>query len=175
MRIEREIEENVRCDMTVDYYVPVTVEFPGNEDRYGMTELLYYRYLGKDSSFIEIAVNSKTMKITRAVIVSINGDVERLGHDFSWQQSPGVFVGNPEISLESFSDSDTFTETKEKEMKFKYFGRKLLVLLGGTVHEKVVMGSLSLLLDERKEVNGFLFEGFSENEWEVLKESCQIT
>ena len=43
------------------------------------------------------------------------------------------------------------------------------------MHEKVVMGSLSLLLDERKEVNGFLFEGFSENEWEVLKESCQIT
>ncbi|XIO29032.1 hypothetical protein N8C21_08855 [Enterococcus faecium] len=75
MKIKSYEDKLVKDDIEVDYYVPITVSFPENDDKYNLGEFYYYRFVNEYESFVEIKINSVTQKIVEVVFTSIN-DIE---------------------------------------------------------------------------------------------------
>ena len=172
MKINKIVNGSISCDMEVDFYIPMTIEFPENYDKYGISEMIYYRYISKENSMIEITINSQTMRITRFVAVSINDTFKQSNsHDVFFKDCTTI-IGNPEIEKVHLDESNTITEYKE--ISFTYFGRKVLILFDEAVEHQIDMGGLMILLNSEMKVIGFIIASFSENDWLLFKESCQI-
>lgn len=169
MIINKIVKGSISCDMEVDFYVPITIEFPENYDEYGISEMIYYRYISKENSMIEITINSKTMRIVRFVAVSINEPFKR-SNNFPTVST--TIVGNPEIEKPHVDKSNTVTE--DKEISFICSDRKILIIFDETVEYQIDMGRLKVLLNAEMKVIGFIIMAFSENEWLLFKETCQI-
>lgn len=167
MRIKKIQNDDVNCYMNIDFYVPITIEFLENSD--GFSELFYYRFLSQNSSMVEITVNAKTEKITRLIVVSINDVVDKIDRKRIEEVQTEALIGNPEIDMECFSGSNVATQ--KSEIEFKYSDRKIFVLLKNGGCSKIAMGNLTLFMDERMDITGFSVEGFSEEEWNTLKEA----
>ncbi|MBC1990998.1 hypothetical protein HCJ33_13640, partial [Listeria seeligeri] len=75
MKIKSYEDKLVKDDIEVDYYVPITVSFSENDDKYSLGEFYYYRFVNEHESFVEIKINSVTQKIVEVVFTSIN-DIE---------------------------------------------------------------------------------------------------
>ncbi|OFT87383.1 hypothetical protein HMPREF3100_07720 [Enterococcus sp. HMSC29A04] len=69
MRISCFEEGTILDEIEIDFYVPMSLEFPINDSR--KEELFYFRFINRKSSFIEIKVNSKTKKIIGVTVISI--------------------------------------------------------------------------------------------------------
>ena len=169
MYIEKIISNKTHYYKKVDFYVPVTIEFPDNNDRYGLADVLYYRYLDQDSSLLEVTINSKSTQIVRVALVSINKTVEQANAD-NTHSKVEVIEGNPLINMGVFSESNIVTENRE--IKFKYLNKKIWIILSETVDYGVVMGDLTILLNNNNEISGFTVEGFSTKEWEIIQAGC---
>ncbi|HGX1690773.1 TPA: hypothetical protein ACNSL3_002945, partial [Listeria innocua] len=72
MKIKDYEDKLVKDEVEVDYYVPVTVSFSENDDKYGLGEFYYYRFVNEHESFVEIKINSVTRKVVEVVFTSIN-------------------------------------------------------------------------------------------------------
>ncbi|EIT5122350.1 hypothetical protein L2I82_002629, partial [Enterococcus faecalis] len=75
MKIKSYEDKLVKDDMEVDYYVPITVSFSENDDKYSLGEFYYYRFVNEHESFVELKINSVTQKIVEVVLTAIN-DIE---------------------------------------------------------------------------------------------------
>lgn len=169
MKIKSYEDRLVKDDIEVDYYVPITVSFPENDDKYSLGEFYYYRFINEHESFVEIKINSVTQKIVEVVFTSIN-DIK----DYN------LFIGeyaekNPVIQTDIF-DGNSIT-TKESGFKIFREHKKIYFKLDEEKIDSVVKMSnhVSLFLNEDSEIIGLEFSNFSDNEWAELNESIKST
>lgn len=169
MKIKSYEDKLVKDDIEVDYYVPITVSFPENDDKYNLGEFYYYRFVNEYESFVEIKINSVTQKIVEVVFTSIN-DIE----------DSNLFIGeyaekNPVIQTDIFDENSIIT--KESGFKISREHKKLCFKLDKEKMDSVVKMSnhVSLFLNEDSEIIGLEFSSFSDNEWVELNESIKST
>lgn len=169
MKIKSYEDKLVKDDLEVDYYVPITVSFSENDDKYRLGKFYYYRFVNEHESFVEIKINSVTQKIVEVVFTSIN-DIE----------DSSLFVveyteKNPVIQTDIFDENSIIT----KESMFKIFRehKKIYFKLDDQKIDSVVKMSshVSLFLNEDSEIIGMEFSSFSDNEWTELNESIKST
>lgn len=54
MKIKSYEDKLVKDDIEVDYYVPITVSFPENDDKYNLGEFYYYRFVNEYESLLRL-------------------------------------------------------------------------------------------------------------------------
>lgn len=163
------LDETVRCNKEIDYYVPVTFEFSGNDSAFG--EALYYIFVDENSSLLEIAINSNNQKIIRAVLISMNGICEKKDFTSIENNIAKKIIGNPQIDKKCFIESNCFTDNRK--IRFNYFGEKMYVLFDEKIQYEIVMEDLRIFTNEKMCVAGFCFEGFCSEESKLLEEVIQ--
>lgn len=153
--------------MEVDYYVPITISFPENDDKYNLGEFYYYRFVNKYESFIEVKINSITQKIVEVVFTSIN-DIK--DSNLSIQE---YIEKNPVVETDIFAENTIIT----KDADFNIFreNKNLFFKLNEENLDSVVKMSkhLSLFLNVENEIIGMRFSDFSETEWSEINDSIQ--
>ncbi|EHD1705083.1 hypothetical protein JR567_002884 [Listeria monocytogenes] len=169
MKIKSYEDKLVKDNIEVDYYVPITVSFSENDDKYSLGEFYYYRFVNEHESFVEIKINSVTWKIVEVVFTSIN-DIE--DSNLSIEE---YIEKNPVIQTDIFEKNSTIT--KESGFKISREHKKIYFKLDEEKIDSVVKMSLhvSLFLNEDSEIIGLEFSSFSGNEWAELNESIEST
>ncbi|WP_088816162.1 MULTISPECIES: hypothetical protein [Listeria] len=169
MKIKSYENKLVKDDVEVDYYVPLTISFSENDDKYRLGEFFYYRFVNEHESFVEIKINSVTQKIVEVVFTSIN-DIE----------DSNLIVGeytekNPVIQTNIFDVNSIIT--KEAAFKILRERKKIYFKLDEEKIDSVIKMSshVSLFLNEEGEVIGLEFSSFSDDEWTELNESIEST
>lgn len=164
MKIEQLLLQNVIGEKEVDFYVPVKIDFKDNDEK--DKELFYYRMFNSKSSFVEMSINSVTKKLVNITLVSVNNvkEMENVCLNYPKQE------GNPIIDMSIFKEEHIVTDN----VNFNIFrhDKKIYVLQESvTVCKQLTMGVVSMLLDEQNNITGFIFEGFSDDEWKEVNES----
>ena len=124
MKIDFYEHGNISDNLEVDYYTPLTLTFKENSDRYD-SEIFYYRFINQESSFVEIKVNSVTLKIIEIVIVSIN-KIEY--QDLIVNDSELV---NPIVSSDTFLSNSIITNNENFTF---YISNNKQLILNGSYH-----------------------------------------
>ncbi|HCU0850033.1 TPA: hypothetical protein OUG10_002792 [Listeria monocytogenes] len=75
MKIQTYENKLVKDELEIDYYVPITITFPENADKYRLGEFYYFLFINEHDSLVEVKINAITQKIVELVVVSIN-DIE---------------------------------------------------------------------------------------------------
>ncbi|MBC1522124.1 hypothetical protein HB912_10745 [Listeria aquatica] len=167
MKVKSYENKVIEDDMEVDYYVPVTVSFPENDDKHNLGELYYYRFINEHESFIEVKINSITQKIVEVVFTSIN-DIE--DSNFSIEEYEEK---NPVIETDIFSENTIVT----KEADFNIFrgNKNLYFKLNEENLDSIIKMSkhLSLFLNVENKIIGMGFSDFSEEEWSEINDSIK--
>ena len=165
MKIKSYEDKLVKDDIEIDYYVPITVTFSENDDKYSLGEFYYYRFVNEHESFIEIKINCVTQKILEIVFTSIN-DIEK----------SSCFIGeyvkkNPIVETDIFGENSIITI--ESGLKIVREQKKLYFKLNEEKIDSIVKMSnhVSLFLNENSEIIGLEFSNFSDNEWVELNKS----
>ena len=170
MRIKEILNDIISGETEIDYYTPVKVDYVENdiEDK----ELFYYRMFNPKSSFVEISVNSITKKIVNITLVSIN-DVEKMMLDTSGLPET---IGNPIIDMAIFDEEHIVTNNTEFYIVVENKSKEILVLQKNVdLGSKLVIDNVNLLLDKQSNIVGFIFKGFSEEDWQEISESIEAT
>jgi len=163
MRIKQLSVQNVIGEKEVDFYVPVSIYFKDNDEADKM--LFYYRMLNPKSSFVEVSINSVTSKIVYITLVSINDVEETANVCLSFPKKEG----NPIIDMEVFKEE--YIVTNNVNFNIYIRDKKIYVLQETTtVCKQVKMDAVSLLLDGRNNIIGFVFEDFSDDEWNEIND-----
>lgn len=163
MKINNFENGTISDTIEVDYYVPISLEFPINDNK--KKELYYYRFINEKSSFIEIKINSDTKKIVGVTVTSIN--------DIADSEFPITKVSeeNPLIETDIFAENTIIT----KEADFNIFreNKNLFFKLKEENLDSVVKMSkhLFLFLNVENEIIGMRFSDFSETEWSEINDS----
>ncbi|ELD8333810.1 hypothetical protein SLM23_001175 [Listeria innocua] len=169
MKIKDYEDKLVKDEVEVDYYVPVTVSFSENDDKYGLGEFYYYRFVNEHESFVEIKINSVTRKVVEVVFTSIN-DIEDSNLTIEEYTEK-----NPVIQIDIFEENSIIA----KESGFKIFrgNKKIYFKLDEEKVDSIVKMSshVSLFLNEDSEIIGLYFSSFSDNQWAELNESIKST
>lgn len=165
MKINNFEKGTVLDTIEVDYYIPISLEFPTNDTK--KEAPYYYRFINEKSSFIEIKINSNTKKITGVTIISIN--------DIADSEFPisKVSEENPVIETDIFAENTIVT----KEADFNIFreNKNLFFKLKEENLDSVIKMSkhLFLFLNVENEIIGMRFSDFSETEWSEINDSIK--
>lgn len=163
MKIEQLLLQSVICEKEVDFYVPVKIDFKENDEK--DKELFYYRMFNSKSSFVEVSINSVTSKIVNITLVSVNNVKEMANSCLHYPKEEG----NPIMDMNIFKQEHIVTDN----VNFDVFrqDKKIYVLQESiTVYKQLKMDVVTLLLDEQNNLIGFVFEGFSDDEWKEVNE-----
>lgn len=168
MNIKQILKETVKGSKEIDFYVPVKIEFKknDNEDR----ELFYYQLINKNSSLIEMSINSATEKIVEITIVSINEKATE--YDIKLDDTNMIYIeGNPLIDMTQFKENHIITDNLNFNIICKE--HKIYALQNAEIVYRVKMDSVELLMDRQKVIRGFIFSEFSDREWTEIQESIE--
>lgn len=163
MKIEKLLLQNVIGEKEVDFYVPVKIDFKDNDEK--DKELFYYRMFNSKSSFVEVSINSVTNKIVNITLVSVNNVKEVTNVCLNYPKEEG----NPIMDMSIFKDEHIVTDNVNFEI-FRQDKRIYVLQESTTVSKQLTMDVVSLLLDEQNNLTGFVFEGFSNDEWKEVNE-----
>lgn len=167
MRIKNILDENVKANMEIDFYVPIRIDYRANDEK--EKELFYYRLLNSTSSFVEISINSATKKIVSITIVSIN-DIVEVDKEVMKKLAFVGELGNPEIDMDIFKQEHIITDIIN--FKVMRHENKIYIICDSTqIDKKLAMENLDILLDTKKNIIGYIFSGFTEEEWNEINES----
>lgn len=167
MRIENILNKTIRGDKEVDFYTPVKIDYPENDEK--EKELFYYRLLNPKSSFVEVSISSTTKKIVSITVVSIN-DITEADNTILEKVNFGGEAGNPEIDMSLFANEHIVTD----DISFNVIRheKKIYILCDiEDIERKLTMDNLDILLDNNNNIVGYIFDGFTEAEWEEINES----
>lgn len=163
LKIKEILNQPVSSTCAVDFYVPVSVKFPENDD--GISELLHYRLMNEDASFIELSICATTGKFAGLTLVSANA-VQDARRDIE-NAFPKAETGNPIVSMET--GVETLVAAVPVDFTLYRKDRRLYALWGkGRIIRQIALGSVNLLVDAQNDLAGIIFHGFSETEWEEL-------
>ena len=154
---------NISDNLEVDYYTPLTLTFKENSDRYD-SEIFYYRFINQESSFVEIKVNSVTLKIIEIVIVSIN-KIEY--QDLIVNDSELV---NPIVSSDTFLSNSIITNNENFTF---YISNNAIYFVIDTEKEFKsfkVSNHLILFVNKFNIIVGMYFSNFIEDQWVEIQE-----
>lgn len=167
MKVKSYENKVIEDDMKIDYYVPITVSFPENDDKHNLGELYYYRFINEHESFIEVKINSITQKIVEVVLTSIS-DIEDSNLSIEEYEER-----NPVIETDIFFENTIVTKEADfsifrtnKNLYFKLNEEKLDSMVKMSKH-------LSLFLNVENEIIGMEFSDFSETEWSEINDSIK--
>lgn len=165
MKINKFEKGSISEKIEVDYYVPVSIEFPDNDRK--KEELFYYRFINKNSSFIEVKVNSVTKKIISVTLTLINDIAD------SELEISNVIEKNPIIDTDMFNQNTVITE--ENDFELYRDSQSIFFKLNKENISSVIKMSkhLSLFVNERDQIIGMMFSGFSKEEWLEINESIK--
>ena len=167
MRIKNILDENVKANKEIDFYTPIRIDYEDNDDK--EKELFYYRLLNLNSSFVEVSISSTTKKIVSIVVVSINDIVEVEKEAMEKLDFVGE-LGNPEIDMTLFEQEHVVTDNIN--FKVMRHEKKIYVICNNErIKKKLVMDNLDILLDDKSNVIGYIFSGFTEKEWNEINKS----
>lgn len=167
MKIENILNETIRGYKEVDFYTPVKIDYPENDEK--EKELYHYRLLNPKSSFLEVSISSSTKKIVSITMVSINDIVEVDSLMIEKTNTLGQ-KGNPEIDMRIFENKHVITE----ETCFNVIRHESKIYILSelqSIKKKLIMDNLDILLDDNNKVVGYIFTGFNELEWKKINES----
>lgn len=165
MKIEKFEDHSVKDSVEVDYYVPITIEFPENDDKTGA--LYYYRFINQQSSFVEVKINSVTKKIIGITLTSVN-DIKDANIEFD-----NYIEKNPIVDLNIFSKEEVVTTNAHFEM-IKTKDSIYFILDKEKVESVVKMSEhLYVFFDLNNRIIGIKFTGFSKEDWKEIEESIQ--
>ncbi|MBC2193001.1 hypothetical protein HCB44_12035 [Listeria sp. FSL L7-0229] len=167
MKIQSYENKLVKDELEIDYYVPITITFPENADKYKLGKSYYYIFINEHDSLVEVKINAITQKIMELVVVSIN-DIEdsNLVIEKYSEKTPliqtTIFDAEPIITKRS-----KFKMFRaHKKINFKFDQEKISTI--------VKMSSrVALFLNEDNKIVGMEFSGFTEDEWKELDESIR--
>lgn len=163
LKIKEILKQQVSSTCEVDFYVPVSVKFPENDD--GISELLHYRLMNEDASFIELSICATTGKFAELALVSANA-VKDARRDIE-NAFPKAETGNPIVSMETGVKTPDAAVYVDFTLYQK--DRNLYALWGqGRITRQIALGSVNLLVDAQNDLAGIIFHGFSETEWEDM-------
>ncbi|EAD9124702.1 hypothetical protein AOC40_11050 [Listeria monocytogenes] len=167
MKIQSYENKLVKDKLEIDYYVPITITFSENADKYKLGELFYYLFINEHDSIVEVKVNAITQKIMELVVVSIN-DIE--DSDLVVEKCTEK---NPLIQTTIFDDYPVITKKTKfkmfrahKKIYFKFDEAKISTIVKMSSH-------VGLLLNQDNKIVGMEFSGFTEDEWKELDESIK--
>ncbi|MBC1572275.1 hypothetical protein HCJ25_11425 [Listeria sp. FSL L7-1426] len=167
MKIQSYENKLVKDELEIDYYVPITITFPENADKYRLGKSYYYIFINEHDSLVEVKINAITQKIMELVVVSINDieDSNLVNEKYSEK--------NPLIQTTIFDAEPIITKRSKfkmfrahKKIYFKFDQEKISTI--------VKMSSrVALFLNEDNKIVGMEFSGFTEDEWKELDESIR--
>lgn len=168
MRIKKLPPQKIIGEKETDFYVPERVIIQeNNKIRH---DLFYYEWYDPDSSLVEMSINSDTNKITEVTLVTVNDikDIQNMRLD-----CPKVY-GNPIIDMDIFKEKHNITEYTNFDV---YIDEKKIYVIqeNVVVCKQVILSFVRLLLDEKRNIVGFIFEGFSDDEWEEVMEGINMS
>ncbi|MDO4271163.1 MAG: hypothetical protein Q4C72_09620 [Eubacteriales bacterium] len=163
LKIKEILHQQAPNTREVDFYVPVKVEFPENDD--GKSELLHYRLMNTDASFLELSVNVATGKFTSITLVSVNA-IENAPCTIE-DAFPPMETGNPIVDMETSFEKPVTTAHMDISL---YWGNRCIYALWGQERamRQIALGGVRLLIDAQNDLAGVVFHGFSEAEWEEV-------
>ena len=167
MKIENILNETIQGDKEVDFYTPVKIDYPENDEK--EKELFYYRLLNPKSSFVEVSISSTTKKIVSITVVSIN-DITEADNTILEKVSFLGKTGNPEIDMSLFKNEHIVTDN----ISFNVIRheKKIYILCDiEDIERKLTMDNLDILVDNNNNIVGYILGGFTEVEWEEINES----
>ncbi|MBC2184177.1 hypothetical protein HCB33_12500 [Listeria sp. FSL L7-0233] len=167
MKIQSYENKLVKDELEIDYYVPITITFPENADKYKLGKSYYYIFINEHDSLVEVKINAITQKIMELVVVSIN-DIEDSNLVIEKYSEK-----NPLIQTTIFDAEPIITKRSKfkmfrahKKINFKFDQEKISTI--------VKMSSrVALFLNEDNKIVGMEFSGFTEDEWKELDESIR--
>lgn len=167
MRVKNIFSEKVESNREIDFYTPIRIDYEYNDEK--EKELFYYRLLNPKSSFVEISISSTTRKIVSITVVSINDIVETDKEVTNKVDFDGE-VGNPEIDMTLFEQEHVITD--KANFKVMRHNEKIYIVCDSEkIEKKLVMDNLDILLDKDNNIVGYIFSGFTEEEWNEINES----
>ncbi|UHP09839.1 hypothetical protein LAX80_011905 [Listeria marthii] len=167
MKIQTYENKLVKDELEIDYYVPITITFPENVDKYRLGEIYYYLFINEHHSLVEVKINAITQKIMELAVVSIN-DIE-----------------DSNLVIEKYTEKNPLIQTTifdaypviNKKSKFKMFRahKKIYFKFDEEKISTIVKMSsrVGLFLNEDNKIVGMEFSGFTEDEWKELDESIR--
>ncbi|MBC2250908.1 hypothetical protein HCB49_13000 [Listeria sp. FSL L7-0123] len=167
MKIQTYENKLVKDKLEIDYYVPITITFPENADKYRLGELYYFLFINEHDSLVEVKINAITQKIVELVVVSIN-DIEdsNLVVEKYTEKNPliqtTIFDAYPVITKKSKFK----VYRAHKKIYFKFDGEKIFTVMK-------MSNRVALFLNEDNKIVGMEFSGFTEDEWKELDESIR--
>ena len=167
MRIEQAHDEIVFGTKEVDFYVPLRISYKEN-DQEGK-ELLYYQCLNKYASLIEISINSATKRIVEITLVTVNDETE-INNSLLNELKVPCLEGNPIVDTTCFDKEHVVTDRKNYNI-FRAKKKIYAMQADGIVEHKMRIDDVELLLDNENNVVGYIFDGFSNDEWDEINES----
>lgn len=165
MRIKCFEEGKTKEILELDYYVPISLEFPLNDVK--NAELYYYRFINEESSFIEVKVNSESKKIAGVTVTSINAISDNTSelNDFN-----NTIENNPQIETAIFAENTVITirthfkiYKKDRSLYFSIEDKEITNIK--------ISNHLTLFLNSKNEIVGMRFSDFSEDQWESITSS----
>jgi len=173
LRVERILDEAVASVKNSDSYVPISVKYLNNDDKYSLGGIFHHGWLNHQTSFVDVKVSAMTNKITEVSIVLMNAvdavetlEIERL-------DVPGR-VGNLIIDMTAFEGEHVVRKNIDFCITLKdekvYALQKTL-----EAHEKISMGNIDFILDAQSNIVGLIFSGFTEEEWRGISERATST
>jgi hypothetical protein len=167
MKVKGILDKKIKANKEIDFYIPIRITYEDNDDK--EKELFYYRLLNLKSSFVEILISSTTKRIVRVAVVSINDIVEVDQEVMEKLEFVGE-LGNPEIDMALFEQEHIITDNTD--FKVMRHEKKIYIICdSGQVDKKLIMDNLDILLDNKGNMVGYIFSGFTEWEWNEINES----
>lgn len=164
MKVKNIVYTPVRGEKTVDFYVPVSIEYPQNKSKH--QKVCYYQHINKTNSFVEITVNSATGKIIGITVVSIN-KLNRPDERLEKAASIRPVSGNPELDMSAFENVHIITDDRDFSIQIK--DRELFIFCSQyEIRSKIKMDDLDILIDGQNHIAGYIFHGFTAYEWSEM-------
>jgi|GEM_PF-2337252 len=165
MRIENIVYENVKANKEIDFYVPVRIDYKDNYEKV----LFYYRLLNQKFSFIEFSIGSITRKIASITIISIN-DIVEVDKEVVEKLDIVGELGNPRIDRALFEQEHIITDNVN--FKIMLHEKKIYFICNSElIKNKITMENFDIILNYKNDIVGYIFNGFTEKEWNEINES----
>jgi len=171
MKVKGILDEKIKANKEIDFYTPIRIDYEDNDDK--EKELFYYHLLNLNSSFVEVSISSTTKKIVSVVVVSIN-DIAEVEKEAMEKLDFVGELGNPEIDMTLFEQEHIIKDNTD--FKVMRHEKKIYIICdGGRIDKKLIMENIDILLDNEDNIIGYIFSGFTEEEWDEINESIDIS
>lgn len=172
MKINKIVNRCTEGKVEIDFYVPISIIFPENDEP--GNKLIYYRFINKQNSFVELTVSSSG-RIMEVILLSIKDIVDQNICEMIESNCQNKLSGNPVIDFQLAENLNVITDQEEFKL-YREHGKICMIKNYAQINSVLtICDHLKILIDSESSVVGFIFSGFSQIEWEKLNESINFS